>query len=95
VFKLFFVSDRFVPAVDAWQQSTHVHVNGPLAASFAIDGNCDNNDKVTYEIYCAHTASGYSYWGMEFEHFAEVSHVIIFFRNASELSKKFHGYDFS
>jgi hypothetical protein len=84
---LFFLSDRFVPAVDAWQQSTFVHVNGPLAASFAIDGNRDNNDKVTYEIYCAHTASGYSYWGMEFKRVAKVSHVIIIFRNASQLSK--------
>jgi hypothetical protein len=62
-------------------------VNGPLAASFAIDGNRDNNDKVTFEVYCAITASSYSYWGMEFERVAEVSHVIIFFRNVSQLSK--------
>jgi hypothetical protein len=59
----------------------------PLEASFAIDGDRDNNDKVTYELYCAHTANGYSYWGMEFERFAEVSHVIIFFRNDSNHSK--------
>ncbi|XP_060552182.1 uncharacterized protein LOC132713560 [Ruditapes philippinarum] len=79
-----YYDDRFVPAVNAWQKSTHFHVTGPLVASFAIDGNRDNNDnKVTRAIYCAHSAYRYSYWGMEFERFAEVSHVIIFFRNAS------------
>ncbi|XP_060557809.1 uncharacterized protein LOC132718190 [Ruditapes philippinarum] len=90
-----YYDDRFVTAVDAWQQSTYMSKDKPLAASFAIDGDRDNNDKVTYELYCAHTESGYSYWGMEFERVAEVSHVIIFFRNASQFSKKFYYYDLS
>ncbi|XP_060557810.1 uncharacterized protein LOC132718193 [Ruditapes philippinarum] len=76
-----YYDDRYVPAIDEWQQSTFVHVNGPLTASYATDGNRDNN-QVNDELYCAHTASGYSYWGMEFKRVAEVSHVIIFFRNA-------------
>jgi hypothetical protein len=83
---LAFVSDRYVPAIDEWQQSTFVHFNGPLTASYATDGNRDNN-QVNDELYCAHTVSGYSYWGMEFKRVAEVSHVIIFFRNDLGVSK--------
>ncbi|XP_060557811.1 uncharacterized protein LOC132718194 [Ruditapes philippinarum] len=74
-----YYDDRFVPAVDAWQQSTYVYKYGPLAASFAIDGKRDIIIKGEDEKYCAHTKSSYSYWGMEYERFAEVSHVIIFF----------------
>jgi hypothetical protein len=56
-----------------------VHWDVPLAASLATDGNRGDKNKVTNEIDCAHTTSSYSYWGMEFERFAEVAHVIIFF----------------
>ncbi|XP_060591640.1 uncharacterized protein LOC132746482 [Ruditapes philippinarum] len=83
-----YYDDRFVPAVDAWQSSSYVVQNGPLAASFAIDGKRDNIIKGTDEKYCAHTKSSYSYWGMEFRRLAEVSHVIIFFRNESTVKNR-------
>ncbi|XP_060558766.1 uncharacterized protein LOC132719012 [Ruditapes philippinarum] len=63
-------------------------IDRPLAASYAIDGNRDENNQLTTELYCAHTASGYSYWGMEFERLAEVSHVIISFRYASNTNNR-------
>jgi hypothetical protein len=62
-------------------------VNGPLVASFATDGNRDNNNQADGAIFCTHTANWYSYWGMEFDRVAEVSHVIIFFRFAESVSE--------
>ncbi|XP_060557812.1 uncharacterized protein LOC132718195 [Ruditapes philippinarum] len=83
-----YYDDRIVRAVDEWQESTHVHNARPLAASLATDGNRDNNDQADGLLYCAHTANNYSYSGMEFERVAKVSHVIIFFRNFSEINNR-------
>ncbi|XP_045165336.2 uncharacterized protein LOC123529178 [Mercenaria mercenaria] len=83
-----YYNDRIIRGVDAWQMSTFTHINGPLSASYAIDGNRDNNDLPNDHLHCAHTASGNSFWGMEFERVADVSYVLLFFRNDSSINER-------
>ncbi|XP_053376770.1 fucolectin-3-like [Mercenaria mercenaria] len=81
-------SDRIIHGVDAWQMSTFIHHNGPLSANYAIDGNRDNNDQTNGHLYCAHTKSDNSFWGMEFERVADVSYVLLLFRNAMWMNER-------